>query len=75
MFETLEEADEVNSECAFCKKNKFEVLGSYGLEGNTYDLIRCSDEDCHIHCKWNHEGVTLTIQIANKDSVAIASGW
>lgn len=72
MFETKQEAEETNSECAFCHLEKFVVTKA--PEGG-YNLEKCNNPDCGVHC---HGGHTQTINLSylnNQDAVAIASGW
>lgn len=72
MFETLEEAQETNSECAFCDKPKFIAVEDVLLG---FHLVRCSAADCDLHCKWDHSGVVMQIQLGGPDVLSIASGW
>lgn len=72
MFETLEEALETNSNCAFCRKTKFATVKNEDLR---YDLRRCVKPDCEAHCNWDHESVVMKIELGGPDVVSIASGW
>lgn len=72
MFATFKEAVDTNSECAFCHKSKFVPKVNEKLR---YDLIRCADEDCEFHCKWDHESVVMKIELGGPDVISIASGW
>lgn len=75
MFDNIEDAEGLNSDCAFCHLPKFVVVGVHKANGPTaYDLERCSDEGCATHCKWNHT-LDLVEDLFDEDNVAIASGW
>lgn len=71
MFDTIEEAEEINSECAFCKKPKFVVRDG---ENGKFDLGRCEVDNCDRHCFGGH-ALTVEYQLGDRDSVGIASGW
>lgn len=53
IFTSVQEAQDSNSSCAFCHKEKFAV--QTGLPGDI-QLVRCTDPKCTKHCKWNHAG-------------------
>lgn len=84
MFDTLEEAQELNSECSFCGLPKFIVRPELETFSGTnvlletrivgYALIRCGVEGCTKHCMWGHKGVTIEMRIADRDSVELISG-
>lgn len=71
LFKTVSEAEDVNSDCAFCRKPKFVVLEDEGM----YNLNRCAVKGCVKHCSWDHKGEKLQIDNGGKDVVAIVSGW
>lgn len=80
MFDTLDEAVEMNSECAFCKKPKFKVISNYvdqGLEVQNYDLVRCALPECDMHCTFNHKNEPISLPDGRdpNDMLAIGSGW
>lgn len=80
MFDTLDEAVEMNSECAFCKKPKFIPFPHFvdaTLTTQNYTLERCSYPDCSEHCRWDHanEQIKITDDREAKDILSIASGW
>lgn len=77
LFDTLDEAQDVNSDCVFCGKPKFLIAKSKNprnTEKIVYSLERCPDPECSKHCHFNH---TMSIQIPDgrEDTVEIASGW
>lgn len=55
MFDTLDQAEELNSDCTFCGKPKFKAVTTHGPDRSWVDLVRCNREDCEKHCKWDHE--------------------
>lgn len=71
MFETYDEAAELNSTCSFCGKDKFKITATEGK----YDLERCATEDCEDHCKFGHKNAELQFSLGDRDTVAIVSGW
>lgn len=71
MFETKAEAEEINSECAFCGCDKFVVI----RRAQGWDLERCTTEECAVHCHGGHKQVITQSYLNNADAVAIASGW
>jgi hypothetical protein len=76
LFSTLEEATELNSDCAFCKKPKFKVKPMYLLgELVSYSLDRCHDSTCKNHCEWGHDYERVALDIYGEDAQEIASGW
>lgn len=71
MFETKQEAEELNSECVFCEREKFRVVPS----GDRYNLERCDNPDCAVHCHGGHTQTITLSYLNNSDAVSIASGW
>lgn len=67
---TIAEALELNSDCIFCGKDKFKPV----QVGNDFQLVRCTDPDCDIHCKFGHTQA-VSIPDGREDTVEIASGW
>ena len=70
MFETYDEAADMNSKCSFCGKDKFKIIAKDGK----YDLERCPTEKSE-YCEWNHSAPVVQLQLADRDTVAIVSGW
>lgn len=71
MFDTQDEAAELNSNCAFCNLEKFRIVEEQGR----YNLERCADDNCAEHCKGGHDAIITQVYLNNEDAVAIASGW
>lgn len=68
---TLEEAEELNSKCAFCGKDKFKVREIHGEP----HLVRCGKPECEKHCQFDHKLERQQLPDGREDVVEIASGW
>ena len=70
MFDTRADAEELNSECSFCNREKFLVVPS---PNGMFKLERCDDDACVVHCKWGHKAV-YTFQEPSEEQAAIIRG-
>ena len=70
-FESIEEAQELNSVCAFCGKEKFQVVD----DDTGFYLVRCGDALCEDHCKFDHgSSLVQMVSMADDDMRKIAMG-
>lgn len=74
LFDTFEDAVDLDSECVFCKKSKFVVFRIQNAEGKEqFGVDRCVKEFCDEHCKWDHQDRTYTLDWSDEDHVGMVS--
>lgn len=71
MFTRRIDAENLNSVCSFCNREKF--LITFDTEQNVYNLVRCTNEACILHCKWGHEVTHVYIE-ASEDHMGMIRG-
>lgn len=73
-FDTLKEAEEVNSYCVLCGKLKFTHRVTHPENGKPYyTLERCKNQDCQLHCLGNHPPRKIFIDNGCEDHVGMVS--
>jgi len=74
LFDRLEDAEDVVSECVFCKKPKFIVHTiNNAVRQIEYGVDRCVKKLCDEHCKWDHTGKAYTLDWGDEDHVDMVS--
>ena len=73
MFDTVDEAVEMNSQCTFCNKTKFVVVQQ--PDNGPVSLERCISSDCEQHCGWGHEPkINMDFNVDHHDVMNIIRG-
>lgn len=71
--DTLEEAEELQSNCAICGKLKFSLETHYEQKGTHYTVGKCGDDTCSVHCH-GHTDRTVIIDLGDDENAATLVG-
>ena len=71
--DTLDEAEALMSDCAICKKPKFNIDAHYEAGGLHWTIGRCEAEDCEVHCH-GHVDRTVVIDLGDDENSATLIG-
>lgn len=71
--DTLQEAEELQSNCAICGKAKFNIEAHYAAKGAHWTIDKCGDQDCTVHCH-GHADRTVTIDMGDDETAATLIG-